>query len=150
MAMSDSHKAQLDQDLMDHETRLQGVRQEIEILKSEERFHEIVLSLGRDIALLAALDELHDEPHNLALLIEDVDGYVERAGLNLPPDAKVTVANSDPDEFRLEVHLVEEPFRFTVVADAARGFAVIPTTEDDTLPRPPTVASSQHTRASQD
>ena len=122
MPIPDEQRRQLAEALRDHDTRIAALHESIRNMRDEVRVHETVLGLGRDSALLRALDELFDRPELAAQLAERPREYLAQRGITLPHDSEVRVTNAGRDATTIEVRIRQAPFEYSVAWDRRSGF----------------------------
>jgi hypothetical protein len=122
MPIPDEQRRQLAESLRDHDTRIAALNESIRNMSNEVRVHQTVLGLGRDAALLRALDELFDRPELAAQLAKRPKEYLIERGVTLPPDSEVRVTAAGRDVTTVELRIRDAPFDYSVVWDRHQGF----------------------------
>src|SRR5262245_16656038 len=125
MSLPASHVRALKRDLQAHEERLAFLRGQIAHFSEEAKFHENLLSLGRDRRIMQALDQLCASPDLVAELASDKAGFARRREIELPESAELEV-ESRHDGTRVLLHFRHGGWDYSCVWDSEDGFSVRP------------------------
>jgi hypothetical protein len=83
--------------------------------------HQMFVTLGTDKKILAALNELSENPELRKQLAKDPEAYVKSKGISLPKGAKVTLTEGSW-KVTVEVQLGDHNFGVSASYDSKSGF----------------------------
>jgi hypothetical protein len=83
--------------------------------------HQMFVTLGTDKKILAALNELSENPELRKQVAKDPAAYVKSKGISLPKGAKVTLAEGSW-KISIEVQIGDHNFGASASYDSKSGF----------------------------
>ena len=117
---------QLQSDLAQHEGRLSVLRAKMATMQDEADAHAVVLTMGRDPALMTALNELYDQPQLAQAMAKNPADYLSQKGVKIPSGASVEVQSKGGDSTVLEAHFDQGTNKYRVTWDRNAGFTLTP------------------------
>jgi hypothetical protein len=121
----------LDDDLSAQEHWLRTLRRKIAGLQDEASAIETIIAIGRDSALLRALEDLYDRPELFEQASSDPRAFFENRGARVPSDAVLTVRtvteNGGAPRHAIEARFAAETLAYGVGWSPRAGFYLIST-----------------------
>lgn len=112
----------LDEALRDHELRIEALTASLRAIEDEVRVHRMVVTLGRNHEVRAALEKIYDDAELRRRISEDPAGFLRRSGVELN-DTDVELRVGDPDdEMIFEARFRQGPLRYAVEWTRTDGF----------------------------
>ncbi len=124
MPIPEQQLQQLRSDLDQHEARLSTLRAKMTTMQEEAGVHETVLTLGRNSALISALNELYDSPQLADEMSRNPSAYLARKGCNLPPGGTLQVQADGSKSTAVEAHFDQGNIKYKIVWDRSAGFTL--------------------------
>jgi hypothetical protein len=101
---------------------VRALAESIDAMQAEARVHRTLLSLGRNVKIRAALDEIYDDPEAGRRIADDAAGFIRSTGVDLGgADVEVTLGGEDADTI-LEARFREGALSYTVAWRRSDGF----------------------------
>ena len=113
-------------DLKTHTQRLSSIRESIQSMQEEVEVHEALLALGHDANVLAALNELYDDPELGGKIAERPVEHFVKKGVAFPPGTTIHMIKHEPQETVVEARFKQGRFKYKVTWDRTNGFALAP------------------------
>ena len=126
MPIPDKQLQQLQSDLAQHEGRLSVLRAKMATMQEEADAHAAVLTMGRDPALMTALNELYDQPQLAQAMAKNPADYLSQKGVKIPSGASVDVQSKGGDSTVVEAHFDQGTNKYKVTWDRNAGFTLTP------------------------
>jgi seryl-tRNA synthetase len=126
MSEATDHFTRLDDDLREHERRMDTIRQQIEQLNDELVIHETVLELGRSERVRNAVRRMLEAADESEVTEGTVSAELEDAGVVLPEGTIVRIGEKDDGGQVIEGLFVSGSLDYTITLDTRTGFSVSP------------------------
>lgn len=126
MPIPDKQIQQLQSDLAQHEGRLAVLRAKMTNMQEEADAHTVVLTMGRDPALMTVLNELYDQPQLAQTMARNPADYLSQKGVKVPPGATLSVQPKGGDSTVVEAHFDQGTNKYKVAWDRNAGFTLTP------------------------
>lgn len=126
MPIPDKQIQQLQSDLAQHEGRLSVLRAKMTSMQEEAAAHAVVLTMGRDPALMSALNELYDQPQLAQTMARNPADYLSQKGVKVPPGATLNVQAKDGNSTVVEAHFDQGTNKYKITWDRNAGFTLTP------------------------
>jgi hypothetical protein len=124
MPIPDKQLQQLASDLAQHEGRLSVLRGKMTDMQEEADAHAVVLTMGRDPALMTVLNELYDQPQLAQAMARNPADYLSQKGVKVPPGASLIVQAKGGDSTVVEAHFDQGTNKYKVTWDRSAGFTL--------------------------
>lgn len=86
-----THVKRLKRDADEHERRIGELEASQQLVRNEIALHQILVGLGRDDAVVAALGEVYDTPALFEEMRDDPRAFFKSRGVQLPRGATISV-----------------------------------------------------------
>lgn len=113
-------------DLKTHTQRLSSIRESIQSMEEEVAVHEALLALGHDANVLAAVNELYDDPELAGKIADRAEQHFTKRGVAFPPGTTIELTNHEPQATVVEARFKQGRFKYKVTWDRTQGFALAP------------------------
>ncbi|HEY2115004.1 MAG TPA: hypothetical protein VGJ51_07925 [Candidatus Angelobacter sp.] len=102
------------------------LRAKMATMQEEADAHAVVLTMGRDPALMTALNELYDQPQLAQAMAANPADYLSQKGVKVPPGASLNVQSKGGDSTVVEAHFDQGANKYKVTWDRNAGFTLTP------------------------